>query len=296
MTEKLEYAVRIDLESNERGINWTISEFDVSENKIVKDGLQPWPCTLYFDVVDLRLTTGVEQPLKSGPEDIINAVEVISAALIPQKDGGRTTSYSMLGKSNPITDITIRITKAKAGMTPQCRLWGGLAYESEWDFRTVRIPDALQFYLELSEAHFDELKLSLRTGNIESSIFSIKAVSGFYSYSSPSIKTEYIKVLVGTEEQNVSQPEASNIRPFVVGEIGEFYFRFTTKAILTMSKDDDCDRTDYSPEKITTSPSDINSKTIETLYQLENTSKRHNNRLEKILWIICGLMLLNLFF
>lgn len=296
MSEKLDYSVRIDLSPNGDNNSWSLSEFDEQENKVVKSGLQPWPWTLYFEVVDVRLTIGVEKQLNAGSDEIISAIEVISASLTPKKDGWRTTSYYMLGKKTPTTDITIRITKVNADETPQCRLWGGLAYESEWDFQTVRGPDALQFYLELSETHFNELKVALRSGNIAKSIFSVSAVSGFYSYDSPSIRTEYIKVLVSTKDQNVLRPDNSDIKPFVVGDVREFSLHLSTNEVLCTQRTSDDDEAEDFSNSHTTLTSDINSIFSDSLKQIEIVIKRSNDQLVKMLWIICGLLLLVWFF
>ncbi|MBX5164827.1 hypothetical protein [Rhizobium sp. NZLR4b] len=220
MDYQLENTVRTSTKSPHPNLySWFIEELDATGKKIGPD-YKPWGSNLHFNAKNLRVYRGLT--LEDGKA---KASDGIIGALIPS-EGRRhgAVTYSFLGTSRPVEQITLRIYKSE-DEREVCALWGSVAYVSEWDFEDVRTPDTLEVQLFLAPSRFEDLAKFIEDGQAKGGI-TIRHVEGVYAQWSPSIQTDSIKLLGSIEDQNLQiEPGADHI-PAVLGKVGHFEYRF----------------------------------------------------------------------
>ena len=97
--------------------------------------------------------------------------------------------------------------------------WGSVAHTYEIDFRNETADDCLWFYLHVKPETFARYVALIDQGAIDTVLFSVGSVEGFYSDWSPSISTNNVKVLLDGEEHKLDLPPDFQGRPPRLGRV-----------------------------------------------------------------------------
>lgn len=158
------------------------------------------------------------EPLKFSKEDVIFAK---LACGYYDDDGWRAPSIAMVGSNRKILDISLRIQRIDNVQNENCRVWGSLAFESEIDFRSERMEDSLQITYYLEHEKFNSLFDLVSKNQVDRLTVRLSDVEGFYSDWSPSISTDFIKVLARVEDHGLQVDEEWKKRIPTLGKVGE---------------------------------------------------------------------------
>lgn len=254
MKHHLERKISLSTESEFKTLyNWSLQETDDDGKKVGRD-LIPWGWTLTFTATEISLvgSLSIRPPHRrdgaSGSNEVRDG-ESIRAKLRPGdvRGGGgwHEPSYSMFGTKRTITEFTLFIEKlATEDEQERCEAWGAVSYTIDHDFRDETSDDTVTFHLYVRPDRFDRYAADVRAGRVDEAVLQLGGVSGFYSDWSPSISTNYIKVLTDYEkEHSVSIPEACEISPPRLGKIdkAELWMRKVNKldvSAMDRSSDD----------------------------------------------------------
>ena len=247
MDYHLEREIILNNEAEHGGLDeWSLEEFDSEGVKIISNQI-PWDWSFRFFISELRLTQGVgffedEEDEVEKKEWKFQGSEAIFANFHPGycSDGKlleSDTRFSMFGTNRHISAFSLRISKVEKEEDERCRIWGGVSYTSEIDFRNETSPDSIEILLCLSEARFNKLAGLISRKEIDVARLCLSRVSGFYSEESPSIRTSNVKVLAGGREQEVKIPDGCGIEPPRLGKVGEFDLTFISRCKLNPKQD-----------------------------------------------------------
>lgn len=207
--------------------SWSVSEVGEAPTRTAKNQI-PWAWSLYFTLFDIQLISSISRDRYSGPENEDPAVVEkthIRADLRAghPRDASCATEYSMFGTARKIDDLSLSIYPKSSADIDDCRVWGGVSYTRDADFRDETYPDYLGFTLYLREEVFAQIAARIDQGAIGGGTLRVDGVEGFYSDWSPSISTHHIKVLTSDEKNHhVQQPESCEIVPPRLGKVGDF--------------------------------------------------------------------------
>jgi hypothetical protein len=207
--------------------SWCLNEIDVNTGKRGED-LIPWASYLYFmgssfKVVNNLFSDDCIDPVDGANKACSKFSQVVVGVFHPGvcSDGENlddVVEYSMFGRDKPITEIDVRITSD--GGAESFKLNGSPAYVYELDFSKQYQKDWVEFNINLSKENFDKLVELVDLNKVESATLLLKAVSGFYSEWSPSIKTGFIKIL--TDKHKIENIGVSQIKPPVLESFEEY--------------------------------------------------------------------------
>jgi hypothetical protein len=244
---QLDYRLLLKLQTEyPRLYSWAIQELD-EEGSPKSREMIPWIWSLYFNATDLKYSFQLENKKKYKQDQdnpsanvAFTTSEIISGSLKPESERRSNGRYSFFGTKRTVTDFDLRITRCSADAQESCHLWGCVSYKSEWDFEDVTQPDCVTINLQLAPDNFDKLKFL--TINQDLSFFQIRlnGVSGFYSEWSPSIRTDFIKILANVDDQKLEIPENSTVSPRVLGEVSEFFLTMGDMKKFAKIGDKDC--------------------------------------------------------
>lgn len=209
---------------------WSLSERTSDKNQDVT-GLIPWEWTLHFKASTALLNYGCEidrftNDDSTGPAFPRN--QVIHVGLKPHSPKRRSApTFSMFGTGRTIKDFRLLVRSIETE-DESVRSWGGVSYTAESDFLDETHDDVIVFYLYVKPEMFERLALGLRDSSLSEITFSVGRVSGFYAKWSPSISTDFVKVLASSAEQKV-EGGVPNITLPRLGHVGEFNLTFSTK-------------------------------------------------------------------
>ncbi|OAF13914.1 hypothetical protein [Bradyrhizobium neotropicale] len=217
---------------------WSIKEFDAKGRQIGRDQV-PWGYSLYFEVVELIPSCNLRMSTddRDGSGTKAEVSEHIFGRLRPSIEARQSGTYSMFGTQRRITDFGLFIYKS-ANDQDECRLWGSIGYETEWDFESQKQEDSIQAYIHLSPPKFEHLMGFVKFPRPTSAGLRLTGVSGFYSEWSPSIRTDHIKILANAADQQLEDPQRLGFNPPVLGRVREFDLSFQQKYPLMVKERD----------------------------------------------------------
>lgn len=212
------------------GGSWSLIEEDLETGKAIDRDYFHWQWSQYFATNELFLRTSVgnDYLLKNENEvDVLGSKEVIYGKVNPLPGRRSNTKYSMFGTKRNIKDFNIRIELIGDDVEEYCTAFGWVAHENEWDFEIQRQDDLLDFTVYLRPSNFSKIRHAIEYKLPFIFTLCVTGVSGFYAEWSPSIRTEFIKVLASTEDQKLDAGDGS-ITPTALGRIREFSISIDT--------------------------------------------------------------------
>jgi hypothetical protein len=145
----------------------------------------------------------------------------------------------MMGTDRRIKDFLVCILESNDGKEG-CQIFGIPSYDYEIDFHSDTEPDWLQLEITLLPEKFAKMAEAVQAKKVDSATLMISRVSGFYSEWSPSIFTNFIKVL--TDSHEIEGNDDSFEIP-KVGKIDEF--RLTLKSMNSLNVKHDSQKFDF---------------------------------------------------
>ncbi|QTN18696.1 hypothetical protein HZ989_10600 [Brevundimonas sp. AJA228-03] len=228
MQRHLERSVVLDNVSDFRNLySWSVSEIaDASASTATKQ--IPWTWSLYFTLFDVQLVSSVsrDQYGTVGEEapKLVEKTHILAKLRSGHPpDQSHPTEYSMFGTARKIEDLTLSIYRRSAADIDDCRVFGGVSYTCDPDFREETYPDYLGFTLYVRDEFFAQIASRIDQRAIGGGTLRVDGVEGFYSDWSPSISTSHIKVLTSDKKDHpVQTPEGCEIVPPRLGKVGDF--------------------------------------------------------------------------
>ena len=174
----------------------------------------PWNWTLVFSatscVLTDRLEIATQFSLKGESEDPpkIETDQIIRMTLRPgmQANGEFVddVTLSMFGTKRAIRHFTLEVRPIDDFLRRRNAALRGAAFltRSEIDFRNETVDDCIWFYLYVKPETFARYVALIDQGAIDTILFNVGSVDGFYSEWSPSVSTDKVKVLVGVTNTN----------------------------------------------------------------------------------------------
>jgi hypothetical protein len=230
MDYHLDYGLRLHTEPKHKSLyNWAINEVEADGRPIDRDQI-PWVWTLLFSatscVLTNRLEIATQFSLKSESEDPpqIETDQIIRMTLRPgMRANGEfvdDVTFSMFGTKRTIRDFMLEVRPLDDSAKAEgCGAWGSVSYTSEIDFRNETVDDCIWFYLYVKPETFARYVALIDQGAIDTILFSVGAVDGFYSEWSPSISTDKVKVLLGGDEHKLDLPPDFQGEPPRLGRV-----------------------------------------------------------------------------
>lgn len=147
----------------------------------------------------------------------------------------KSTRFSMFGTERAINEFSLKIYPVDKKENQSCNVFGCVGFEYERDFSLETIPDSIEINLGLSRERFNKLANLISDKKIDVMTIGISDVSGFYAESSPSIFTDSVKVLSGTD-QEIDIPEGCEIKPPKLGSVSRFELTLITRSKLDLKQ------------------------------------------------------------
>ncbi len=232
------------------GGSWSIIEEDLATGKSIDYEYVPWDSSLYFSSEEIfwRSSIGNDYSIRGEKLDgKFDSSEVIYGKLSPVLGRRSNTKYSMFGTGRTISDFNIRIELVSDDFEEECRAFGWVQHEHEWDFEIQQHSDLLDFIIKLRSDNFSKIRKAIEHQLPFILTLCVRGVSGFYAEWSPSIRTEFVKVLANTDDQILDVGDEA-INPPVLGNIRNFSISIDSNLENTSIKkinnfeDDDVDR------------------------------------------------------
>jgi hypothetical protein len=182
---------------------WCLNEIDENGNKIEPD-LIPWSSSLYFTASSLRVVRNTSIQIKSEDNSTFVSESSQRTEIRGIFQSGYQTErnkiqdnvrFSFMGTEREIQDFSLSIWASKEAHQDSCSVVAIPSYESEIGFRKRTEKDYLGFEISLNKKYFEELVCAIEAGSADNATMRVKFVQGFYSEWSPSIYTNFIKVL-----------------------------------------------------------------------------------------------------
>jgi hypothetical protein len=221
-----------------------LNEIDTNGEKDGRD-LIPFHWSLYFTGSSLQFVrdVGKEKQYDENNEEIPTTIFKKTNAIVGVfhsgifRDGPFLTdkvSFSMMGTDRKIKDFSVYIVES-SDETEDCKIIGIPSYDYDIDFRHDTEQDFLQLHISLRPDKFAKIAEAVEAKKVDSATLMISRVSGFYSDWSPSIFTDFIKVL--TDSHKIDGTDDSFKIPFLVGEVGSFRLTLNTLNRLNVKPD-----------------------------------------------------------
>jgi hypothetical protein len=232
MDYHLDYGLRLHTEPKYKNLySWAINEVEPDGSPIDRDEI-PWRWTLNFSATSCVLTNRLEIDVpfslkrETEPAPQIEADQVIRMTLRPGmlREGEfiDDVRFSMFGTKRAVQDFTLEVRPLKeAAEAEHCLAWGCVSYTTEIDFRNETADDCLWFYFHVKPETFAHYVTLIQRGAIDTILFSVGLVDGFYSDWSPAVSTHHVKVLLAGTEQKLDLPPDFQGEPPRLGRVGE---------------------------------------------------------------------------
>lgn len=232
MDYHLDYGLRLHTELKYKSLYaWAIDEIDADGRPIGRDQI-PWNWTLVFSATSCVLTNWfeIETPFSlTGESDEppqIKTDQIIRITLRPgMLENGEfvcDATFSMFGTKRAIRHFTLEVLPIDdPTMAERCFAQGSVSYTSEFDFRAETEDDFIWFYLYVKAEEFARYVALIEQGAIDTILFNVKSVDGFYSDWSPSASTDRVKVLVQGDEHKLDLPPDFHGEPPRLGRVGD---------------------------------------------------------------------------
>jgi len=243
MEYKFEHTIRLTDEIEYKNLySWCLNEFDENEKKSAD--LIPFDWSLYFTASSLSVnrSIGIRVKRNENYEKLdsseSNSTTVICGTLHSGTVENGThlvddVNYSMFGTSRKIKNFDLRIHQAENDREI-CRVTGVPSYDYEMDFRNKTANDFVLFDVFIEKIKFDTLVKLIESKKIESTYVRLGHVDGFYSEWSPSISTDYIKIL--TRGNVVENKQELKFNYPIVGNVEEFDIYLKSHSDLSLKK------------------------------------------------------------
>jgi hypothetical protein len=273
---------------------WSLQEIDADGKKLGSDWI-PWSWTLRFKAKDISLRENWSISERYPKDETKGKMEtkerrVIAATLCPDAYHDWPPSYSMLGTDRRVDSIHLHIEEISDDDEERCIAYGNVSYTTEIDFRESIQEDALSFYFYVHANKFRYFAKRITSGQVDSLVFSVGHVSGFYSRWSPGISTDQIKILTEDSDHVVEElPDGFTIRR--LGEVGKVELNFA-RAVELPPLATDNDSTDIDLGEQTGNDAALARTAREK--RAEDTAKVVQS-LRIVAWIIAALLLIELF-
>lgn len=246
MDYHLDYRLRLHTEPKYKSLySWAINEVEADGCPIDGDQI-PWAWTLFFSATSCVLTSRLEiaaQLSLTGESEEPSRVETDQIIRMTLRPGMRMkgecvddVTFSMFGTKRAIRDFTLEVRPLDGSTKMECcNAWGSVSYTSEVDFQNETVDDCIWFYLYVKQETFARYVTLINQRAIDTVLFSVGSVDGFYSQWSPSISTNKVKVLVGGDEHKVDLPPDFQGKPPRLGRVRDA--RLLLYQRLELSKD-----------------------------------------------------------
>lgn len=220
--------------------SWSITE--EKKNGGGHDDLIPWAWNSFFTLDSLQVSRRVY--IKAPQEEFTNfkgdvvegrEAEVTDRLIIHgnlysgtywSDQFERTTEFSMFGTDRTFKKFDLSIEQSDSGQEC-CWLWGSPGYETEIDFRSEISDDTIVVNIQLNSSRFNEFVRLIEEKRVDLATIRLSGVDGFYSTWSPSIRTDYIKVL--TSYQTVEGLDGVEVNLPKLGHVDDFEISLTTR-------------------------------------------------------------------
>ena len=227
MDYHLDYGLRLKTEPEHKSLySWAINEVEADGRPIDRDQI-PWAWTLVFSATSCSLTDRVEIEGRFSESDYapqIDTGQIVRMTLRPGTwRNGKfldNVTFSMFGTKRAIRHFTLEVSPLEDfAKEESCNAWGSVAHTYEIDFRNETADDCLWFYLHVKPETFARYVALIDQGAIDTVLFSVGSVEGFYSDWSPSISTNNVKVLLDGEEHKLDLPPDFQGKPPRLGRV-----------------------------------------------------------------------------
>lgn len=228
----LDYGLRLQTEPEYKNLyGWAINEVD-AKGHTGRDQI-PWPWTLLFSVTDCVRTDQVEITDYTNQPTVSQSILMTLRPTRWRGDQNGGVYYSMFGTSRTIMAFSLQVLSLKDETDVEvCRAWGTVSYTTEVDFRNQTEDDCICFYLYVKPSTFNRYVNIVDQGAIDSAVFSVGGVHGFYSEWSPSISTDHVKVLVPGGEHAIDIPQDFHDEVPRLGQVREARLQLNRKLIF----------------------------------------------------------------
>ena len=305
MDYNLENKILLSEESEYKSLySWSLQEFNKEDKKIGRD-LIPWNWSVYFTASELchNYSFGIHKSENANADIEPNKIKENIFGILHSgvcRDGKNLEAgivYSMFGTDRRINHFRLTISKAENSWDKEtCYIHGFVSYTAEVDFREETTNDDVYINLVLMPQQFNTIVELIKTKQLDILEIHLKNVSGFYSDWSPSVSTNYIKILTDSETHRVVMQEGCKINPLRLGSVSEFNMSITQRHILNPKQDlrgVDIDKLfeeseDYEEDDVQPSAED---KILSQLAQNGEILKKLTTPIWLILIILCYLLI-----
>lgn len=302
----LDLKVSLETETKHQSLyKWCLKE--TKENGDQGRDLIPfqWSTAFHSTSFGVQRSISSQHSFRFDQEDEIKPLEFSKEDVIFGKlesgyydnDGWRAPSIAMVGSSRKVLDISLRIKRIDDVQQETCQVWGSVAYESENDFRNEREEDTLLISFYLEHEKFNSLFELVSKNQVNRLTVRLSDVEGFYSEWSPSISTNFIKVLGRVETHGLQVDEEWKKRIPTLGKVGEASLTVerTLEAKMTERVDEYAD--DWLSESDDGDAVSLAGKaTRSRAEQRQKFFERSLSRISKLLGILIVIELVRVFF
>jgi hypothetical protein len=258
MDSHIDREIRLSEESEFRTLySWFLQEF-TTDGKGDSSKPIPWEWSFNFTASAISYQKNIELEKSENDYPVRSGSESINATLQPTSSDGFGPHFSMFGTNRRIHKFYLGVYRLKDDREPEhCRAWGSVSYTTEIDFHEETEEDELGFEITLHSRNFDDLRELVRTRSTDDLLHvRVSGVSGFYSDWSPSISTNFVKVLTSEKEQKIIKPEGCAIDPPRLGSVRRFALSFRRRVLLSAPKGAEPDETAETVAAQTAEPSE----------------------------------------
>jgi len=223
--------------------SWCLNEFDEKNPSIQRQDLIPFNWRFWFTGTSLQLSNKltVTRDWKTDTSDASKSKSIYcnfySGICLDGKNLTRDVSFSIFGTARKITEFNVTIDELKDSTAEEvCWFFAFPSYVSEGtDFQKEIEPDYAGFSIQLKAEKFNELVKLIENRSIDSVRLSISKIDGVYAQWTPTITTQYAKIL--TLDNIVDDVDLKEFEGTTVGKVGEFDISFITHSKLNIKQD-----------------------------------------------------------
>jgi len=215
---------------------WTLLEYEQDGNISYKD-LTPWVSSLDFKCESLSVIRVISnEKLLSNDltnDDPTESLRINGKLVSIGGEWKQGLKYSYLGTDRNIEIFNLEIFEVSDNEAEGCELIAApkMEYESIRNFSKLISEDKLYFLIKLKKEKLVRMAELLDQDFLESLTVSISIADGLFSHWSPTIYTNFIKIL--TDECVIDGLNLDKHKPSVVGKVNKFNIVYKTKEKLT---------------------------------------------------------------
>jgi hypothetical protein len=237
--------VRIDYNpSSSFGGEWSLGEYEQDGDASTRD-LTPWRWTLSFNCQSLSVIRSISNIKFISDDESIDVpkelVRINGKLVSTGGEWGQALEYSYLGTDRQIEIFILEIIEASGDEAEGCTLYASPKheYESIKNFSRLVSEDELYISVKLKAAKIAEIARLIDQDVLENATISICNADGLFSHWSPTIYTNFIKIL--PDGCDIDGLVSDKGKPTTAGEVGEFQivFKSRDKVFGEIKGDDD---------------------------------------------------------